>query len=85
MISDLKKTFPNKVCKIADHKKVCFYANFAMIRRLYKRDQEVRQQRSGGYTIRIRKLYNKDQEVIQQDQEVMFSKAIIEPLQKTLL
>ena len=84
MISDMKN-FPNKGCKIANHKIVFFWANFAMIRRLYNKDQEVRQQRSGGYTTRIRKLYNKDQEVIQQDQEVMFSKEIIEPLQKTLL
>ena len=33
-------------------------------------------QGSGGYTTRIRRLYK--------DQEVMFSDAIIEPLQKTL-
>ena len=39
-------------------------------------DQEVIQQRSAGCTTRIRRLYNKDQ-------EVMFSDAIIEPLQKT--
>jgi hypothetical protein len=37
------------------------------IRRLYKKDQEVIQQGSGGYTTRIRRLYNKDQEVFLQD------------------
>ena len=51
-------------------------ANFARIRRLYNKDQEVIQQRLGGYTTRIRRFYNKDQ-------EVRFSNAIIEPLQKT--
>ena len=37
-------------------------------------DQEVIQQGSGGYITKIRRLYKKDQ-------EVMFSDAIIEPLQ----
>ena len=62
MVSDLK-TFTNKGFKITA-KKVCFWANFARIRRLYNKDQEVIQQGSGGYTTRIRRLYNKDQEVI---------------------
>ena len=45
-------------------KNIFFWANFARIRRLYNKDQEVIQQESGGYTTRIRRLYNKDQEVI---------------------
>ena len=87
----------NKGCKIAAEKKSSLWANFARIRRLYNKDEEVIQG-SGGYTTRIRRLYNKDQEVVQQgsggyttrigrlynkDQEVMFSDAIIEPLRKT--
>ena len=63
MVSYLK-TFTYKECKIAVQKKVCFWANFARIRSLYNKDEEVIQQRSGGYTTRIRRLYNKDQEVI---------------------
>ena len=55
--------FTNKGCKIAAQKKVSFWANFARIWRLYKKDQEVKQQGSGGYTTRIRRLYNKAQEV----------------------
>ena len=34
--------------------------------RLYKQDQEVLQQGSGGYTTGIKRFYDKDQEVIQQ-------------------
>ena len=30
MVSD-SKTFTNKGCKIAAHKKVCFWANFALL------------------------------------------------------
>ena len=40
------------------------------------KDQEFIPQGSVGYTTRIRRLYNKDQ-------VIMFSDAIIEPLQKT--
>ena len=60
---------------MATQKEVCFLANFARIRRLYNKDEEVVQQGWGGYTTKIRRLYNKDE-------EVMFSDAIIEPLQK---
>ena len=51
--------------------------NFARIRRLYNKDQEVILQGLRGFTTKIRRLYNKDQ-------EVMFSDSIIEPHQKTL-
>ena len=43
---------------------------------MYNKDPEVIHQGLGGYTTSIRRLYNKDQ-------DVMFSDAIIEPLQKT--
>ena len=90
MVSDLN-FFTNKGCKIA----AFFFLFFKFckdqeviqqgsggyttsIRRLYNKGQEFIQQGSGGYTYttRIRRLYNKEQ-------EVMFSDAIIEPLQKT--
>ena len=57
-------------------KKNVFLANFARIMKFYKKDQEVIQKGSGGYTTRIIRLYNKDQ-------EVMFSDATIELLQKS--
>ena len=87
MFSHLK-TFSNKGCKIAaQKKKVCFWANFANNQEVIQQgsgsgncnlrvERRTIQKGSGGYTTKIRKLYNKDQ-------EVMFSDAIIEPLQKT--
>ena len=42
------KTFTCKGCKIATQKKVCFWAYFARIRRLYSKDPKVIQQGSGG-------------------------------------
>ena len=60
----IKKKILIKGVKLRRNKKVCFWANFAMIRRLYNKDQEVIQQGSGGYTKRIRRSYNKDQKVI---------------------
>ena len=55
----MERSFTNKECKIAAQKK------FVLGQQFFK-DQEVKQQGSGGYTTRIKRLYNKDQEVIQQ-------------------
>ena len=75
MISDLS-IFTNKGCKIAG-KKSLFWGKFC-------KDQEVIQQASGGHTTRIRRLYKKRiRRLYNKDQEVMFSNASIEPLQKT--
>ena len=51
----VKEFFTNKGYKIAAQKSF-FWANFAMIRRLYNKDREVKQQGSGGYTTRVRRL-----------------------------
>ena len=82
------KTFSNKGCKIAAQKKNSFWANFANNQEVIQQgsgsgncnlrvERRTIQKGSGGYTTKIRRFYNKDQ-------EVMFSDAIIEPLQKTL-
>ena len=77
MVSDLK-TLTNKGCKIAARaKKSWFWGNFCNDQEVIKQGSGGIQQRSGGYTAGIRRLHNKDQ-------EVMFSDAIIKPLQKTL-
>ena len=52
-----------------------FYYKVCKVAAQKMEDEEVIQQGSGGYTTRIRRLYK-------EDQEVMFSDAIIEPLQK---
>ena len=82
MVSHLK-TFTNKGCKIGVQKNIVLGRILqgsgdytTRIRGLYNKDQEVIQQGSGSYTTMIRRLYIKDQ-------VVMFSDAIIEPLQKT--
>ena len=74
MVSDLK-TFSNKECKI-DAKKSLFLCEFS-------RDQEVTQQRSGGYTTRIRRFTTRIRRLYNKDQENMFSNAIIESLHKS--
>ena len=76
MVSDLK-TLTNKGCKIAAcKKKGLFLGDFCNDQEVIKQGSGGIQQRSGGYTAGIRRLHNKDQ-------EVMFSDAIIKPLQTT--
>ena len=68
MVSDLK-TFTKNEFKIAAQK--------SFFRDEFSKDQEAIRQGLGSYITRIRRLYNKDQ-------HVMFSDAILKPLQKTL-